>query len=230
MPEVPDVHFLVRMNDLEAIRVLMFMKPETKDAPRLRTAEVPLHIACDCGETHIDMVDLLLSCKPNLLAASSTGWTPLHVAANRGNLKAVSKLIGSPNGNSADVIDAADRSGMTPLMVACVAGQLDAVQLLICSYAANPTLKNNMGDTALHLCCHWGHVSLVKFLLDLKVSYCVNVREQNAHGNTPLHRACAKGHAIIANMLTMRGANLLAVNNEGLTPVDVSPADCLKTI
>jgi ankyrin repeat protein len=229
MPEVPDVHLLVRMNDLEAIRVLMFMKPETKNMPRLRTAERPLHIACDCG--HTDMLDLLLTYKPDIAAASSTGWTPLHVSANRGCLTAINKLIDSANGNvNQHLIDARDNSGMTPLMVACVAGQLEAAQLLIDSYSANPTLTNDMGDTPLHLCCHWGHAELVRYLLDLKVSYCVDVRKQNVHGNTPLHRACAKGFADIASMLTLRGANLLAVNHEGLTPVDVSTSECLKFI
>ena len=229
MPEVPDVHLLVKMNDLEAIRIMMFMKPDTIDMPRLCTAETPLHIACDSG--HTDMLDLLLTYKPNLVATSSTGWTPLHVAANKGYLIGIHKLIERANvSDTQGVVDAKDGNGMTPLMVACVAGQLEAVQLLIGSYSANPTLKNNMGDTPLHLSCHWGHTTLVRYLLDLKVSFCVNVREQNVHGNTPLHRACAKGYADIACMLTLRGANLLAVNDAGLTPMDVSTTECLKLI
>jgi ankyrin repeat protein len=75
-----------------------------------------------------------------------------------------------------------------------------------------------------------GHLDLAAYLLNLKVSFGVNVREQNEHGNTPLHRACENGHTAIANLLTLRGANLFAINHEGLTPVDISSTDTIKQI
>jgi ankyrin repeat protein len=116
----------------------------------------------------------------------------------------------------------------SPLLVTCIAGNLEALQLLLAE-GANLALKNEIGDSALHLCCLWGRSDMVKYLLDSKISL-INVREQNCLGNTPLHKACAKGYSEIATMLTLKGASLLAVNNEGQTPVDVSAPECIKRI
>lgn len=231
MTEKADIHLLVRMNDLESVRFHLYVHRESIDKPRPRTGETPLHIAVDCGLT--EMVDLILRSKPNLFAMTlSSGWTPLHVAANRGNDVIIEKLLAAAEdiGAGSILVEAIDREGMTAVHVTCVAGHLSTLILLVETYAANLSGRTRIGDTPLHLACHWGQMLLVSYFLDVRFTQRVNVREQNEHGNTPLHRACAKGHSEIANLLTLRGANLLAVNNEGLTPVDVSSPEMIKQI
>jgi ankyrin repeat protein len=232
MTEKADIHLLVRTNDIDAVRLFLYMNP--KDAinkPRPRTGESPLHLAVDGGM--LEMVDLLLSYKPNLLSTTSaSGWTPLHVAVNRGIDTITRKLMiaAEETGTSAALLETVDRGGMNALHVATVAGHLSTLRLLVEVYLSSPARRNRIGDTPLHLACLWGHLELVAYLLDLKPSFGVNVREQNERGNTALHRACEKGHSAIVNLLTLRGANLFAINHEGLTPIDISSTDTIKQI
>lgn len=70
-------------------------------------------------------------------ASDEKGWTPLHVAALKGNRAAGDYLIA----HGADV-DAADEDGWTPLHVAAMQGNDPMVDLLVYSRA-----KVNVGDT-----------------------------------------------------------------------------------
>lgn len=71
------------------------------------------------------------------------GWAPLHYAATRGQLEVMSLLLE----NNA-YIDAASPNGSTPLMMAALYGSPSAVKLLL-EAGADPTLKNNLGLTAI---------------------------------------------------------------------------------
>jgi len=100
----------------------------------------------------------------------------LWAAAATGDLDAVNQRLAA----GADVNAKAPSIGLTPLMVASLAGQTEAAELLL-EKGADPDIKNNEGNTTLHMAAFFGHVEIVEALAaaeaDLKS---VNVRSETA--------------------------------------------------
>lgn len=71
------------------------------------------------------------------------GWAPLHYAATRGHVEVMNLLL-----ENHAYIDAASPNGSTPLMMAALYGSPAGVKLLL-EAGADPTLKNNLGLTAI---------------------------------------------------------------------------------
>ncbi len=71
------------------------------------------------------------------------GWAPLHYAATRGHLEVMNLLL-----ENHAYIDAASPNGSTPLMMAALYSSPSGVKLLL-EAGADPTLKNNLGLTAI---------------------------------------------------------------------------------
>ena len=74
---------------------------------------------------------------------NKTGWTPLHYAASTGQVKIISLLL-----ENHAYIDAESPNGSTPLMMASMYGTVAAVKLLL-EEGADPLLKNQQGLSAL---------------------------------------------------------------------------------
>lgn len=74
---------------------------------------------------------------------NKTGWTPLHYAASTGQVRVIALLL-----ESSAYIDAESPNGTTPLMMAGMYGSAAAVKLLL-DEGADPLLKNQQGLTAL---------------------------------------------------------------------------------
>ncbi|MHA7602310.1 ankyrin repeat domain-containing protein [Alicycliphilus sp. T452] len=77
---------------------------------------------------------------------NKTGWTPLHYAAS-GTTAEAKAMVALLLEESA-YIDAASPNGTTPLMMAVRYGSGDVARLLI-EEGADPTLKNDLGMTAI---------------------------------------------------------------------------------
>jgi ankyrin repeat protein len=74
---------------------------------------------------------------------NKTGWTPLHYAASAGHLRVMELLL-----EQHAYIDAESPNGTTPLMMAANYGTPAATRLLL-EAGADPTLKNQLGLTAV---------------------------------------------------------------------------------
>jgi ankyrin repeat protein len=240
MPEQEDIHILVRRNEKDAVAGMLYTNPSCLERQRVRDGMTPLMAAVDTG--NLEMVDLLLTYKPSVLTTTKqTLWTVFHIAANHDFVEILQNLYtyglkeleSKQDTENVALLDIPDKDGMTPLMVSCVAGHVSMVKLLVENYHVNFMANNALGDTPLHLACYWGHIEVVQYFLGggdatptgpIKV----DLRAYNKQGNQPAHRACYRGHYDIANLLALRGANMLAVNNEGLTPIDVSPVETIK--
>lgn len=161
--------------------------------------------------------------------------TPLHVAANKGNIKLV-KLLLSKGAN----VNAVDKDGETPLREAAKGGNIDTVKYLI-EKGADVNAKNKYGHTALmsardtktlkilldaganinaatngngyttlSYSARDGEIDLVKFLISAKANV-------NKGISTPLILAAQEGHLDIVKLLLDAGANVNAYDEFGNT-------------
>lgn len=112
--------------------------PKTNVEIRTDKDESPLMMAALKG--HVEFAKQLIDRGADV---NKTGWAPLHYAATSGNLQIMELLLE----NSA-YIDAESPNGTTPLMMAAKYGTTSAVKLLL-EEGADPTLKNQLGLTAI---------------------------------------------------------------------------------
>jgi ankyrin repeat protein len=91
---------------------------------------------------------------------------------------------------------------------------------------ANVDMKDELGNTALHMAAAAGHTPIVKKLLENNA----NVNIQNNQGNTPLHQATWRNHPEIVKMLLNAGARVDVRNQEGKLPTDWATTPELRAI
>lgn len=93
-------------------------------------------------------------------------------------------------------------------------GDIDKVSLFL----TDVKLKDNSGNSLLHLACHNGHLSVVRLLLQSNVI----INSTNEYGNTPLHFASHRGYSDIIDILLTNGANIELKNTYTRTPLDLA--------
>ena len=137
----PGLLLAVREPAPNALRVLLNAKNIQVEA-RNSQDESPLMMAAIRGQ--LDIARQLIDKDADV---NKPGWAPLHyaVSSSQGDALGVTKLLLD---NSA-YVDAASPNGTTPLMMAAMYGTPEAVKLLL-EESADPTLKNQLGLTAIH--------------------------------------------------------------------------------
>jgi ankyrin repeat protein len=157
------------------------------------------------------VVQLLLQAKAAVNGQNSWGGTALQWAADAGSFELVQTLV-----KGGAKVDLGDHDGLTPLMASAnYEGDnfLKIVNLLIQS-KADVKLQNKNGDTALHFAAGNNFkTDNVQTLLKAGAK----IDAQNVLGETPLMKACQTARVDIAKVLVMNGANIHAVNKEGLS-------------
>ena len=138
------------------------------------------------------------------------GRTPLHWAAIRGDVSAVSLLLD----NGADV-NAQDEGKATPLILAASSGSVRTLELLLLA-GANVRLTDVRGGHALHYVCrHQKDIAPAKLLLQAGAP----VNCQNIHGHTPFTGAAIKNRYDIGMYLLQYGADIHHGSNNNDTPL-----------
>lgn len=144
-------------------------------------------------------VKYLLSCdpKPNLEEKSKNGWTPLMLAATRGNAEMLNLLLAAdPRPN----LEEKNNSGSTALLLAAINGHAHIVKILL-SADPKPNLEATVlnGCTALWLAADKGHAHVVEELLKSTPKPMINA--QTSVGCTALMTAVSHSHLDVVNIL-----------------------------
>lgn len=122
----------------------------------------------------------------------TVGRTPLHIAAEKGNIDVAMFLI--ENGANVNV---ADTNGNTPLVfIINKTGNPKVTQRLL-EKGASVNAQNRTGETALMYAAWHGYSAIVQLLLENRA----DVTLKNKQGNTALTLAESKGHPEIVEML-----------------------------
>ncbi len=137
----------------------------------------------------------------------STGRTPLHRAAERGDVAAIARqlIVGAEIGR-------ADSSGHTPLHAACRSGSIDACRALI-EKGASVNARAGQGPRPLHVATAGERLEIVDLLLAKNAE--IDGRG-GADELTPLHHAIVSGKDAAAKHLVEKGSDVEAVTQSGL--------------
>ena len=137
------------------------------------------------------------------------GEASIHIAASRGDVKAIDRYLGY-----GEDVNAKDIKGWTPLNIAAATGHKKVAEFLI-EKAADVNADNSFGSTPLHAAALNGHKEIVELLTANGAS--VNAKKKN--NMTPLHTAASQGRKEIAEVLIANGANVNARDHLGTTPL-----------
>ncbi|XP_039169368.1 ankyrin repeat-containing protein BDA1-like [Eucalyptus grandis] len=185
----------------------------------------PLHVACVAG--HLDFVRELLKRMPKLAEKVNTdGFSPLHIAAARGDVEIVRELLTvGPH-----LCSVKGRERRIPLHYAAANGKVDVMKVLLAASPESVEETTAREETMLHLAVKNNRFDVVVVLVDHlkqhKKEQVINWKDHK--GNTALHLAAAGKNFEVVNFLFCKHAvefevvEVNAVNNSGLTPLDVS--------
>lgn len=123
--------------------------------------------------------------------------TPLHLAAQVGNIKAAKIFLAA----KIDV-NMRDKQGSTPLLLAIEYGNFTLAEFLIQDANADVNIADNTGITPLDAAIRSQNSSLTKLLIEKGA----NVIAVDSLGWTPLRRASFHGNPEIIKILTDAGA------------------------
>eukprot|EP00064_Thunnus_orientalis_P007087 superscaffoldBa00000767_g7106 len=199
--------------------------------PQIRCRDVAVHNTFMCGDMKgvyavlkdPGMVNALMeTVHEEMVWAPEMGmWTlsskvkqtsALRLAASRGHTGCVEELLF----RGAEVND--DPGGNTALHDACIGGHDVCVQVLL-SHGADPEVLAADGSAPLHLCTSGQSFQCAKLLLEGGAE--VNVRNKESR-LTPLHVAARRGLEEHVELFLSHGADVLATNQEGETPLNAA--------
>ncbi|XP_022132659.1 ankyrin repeat domain-containing protein, chloroplastic [Momordica charantia] len=148
---------------------------------------------------------------PDLAAAHSEMWLPLHTLVGSGEFYLVDELLK----NNVD-INAVDKVGFTALHRAII-GKKQAITNYLLRESANPFVRDKDGATLMHYAVQTASSQAIKVLL----LYNVDINLQDKDGWTPLHLAVQARRTDVVRLLLIKGADKTLKNAEGLTPLDL---------
>ena len=90
----------------------------------------PLHLACQ-NEDNTEIVSILLKHKADVLAHTTCGVTPVHVAAQYGCQKVMHALLDDPQYANKAMVNVSDNYSQTPLHFAAENGRKEMISLLL---------------------------------------------------------------------------------------------------
>ncbi|KAF8780524.1 hypothetical protein HU200_001652 [Digitaria exilis] len=151
---------------------------------------------------------------PDLDAASSSKWLPLHTLAASGDFYLLDSLLK----HSVD-INALDKDGLPAIHKAILSKKAAIINYLLRN-SANPFIQDKDGATLMHYAVQTACSQTIKTLL----LYNVDIDRPDDYGWTPLHLAVRTQRTDIVKLLLIKGADRTLKTQDGLTPLDL----CLR--
>ncbi|KDP43706.1 hypothetical protein JCGZ_22333 [Jatropha curcas] len=148
---------------------------------------------------------------PDLAAATSSKWLPLHTLAASGEFYLMDALLK----HNVD-INAVNLDGLTALHKAIICKK-QAITSYLLRESANPFVLDSDGASLMHHAVQTASIPAIKLLL----LYNVDINLQDKDGWTPLHVAVQGQRTDIVKLLLIKGADKTLKNQDGLTPLDL---------
>ncbi|KAM9284605.1 ankyrin repeat and SOCS box protein 18 [Cariama cristata] len=174
----------------------------------------PLHEACLGG--HADCVELLLEHKADPNLRSEEGLAPLHLCTTRDSLGSAKLLLR----HGATVNLPSEDGGETALHVAARHCLCDHARLYL-RHGARVDARSARDETALGILCGQapGTGEDCLQLCRLLVAHGADIDARDETRRSPLHKACGAANAGLAGFLLRRGADVNAIDYDGVSPL-----------
>lgn len=187
-----------------------------------------VHAAARGGNVEM-LREILGNCSDVLVYRDAQGSTLLHSASGRGQVEVVKSLL-----ERYDFINSRDNQGNTALHVAAYRGYLAVVKVLISVSPSSTALRNNYGDTFLHMAVAGfrtpsfrrldRQMELMKQLVGgkiMEIEDIINIR--NNDGRTALHLAVIENIQtdVVELLMTAFSINLNIRDADRNTPLDL---------
>jgi len=129
-------------------------------------------------------------------------------------------------------INAFDEGGSTPLMIAAQLGGIQLIATLLNARMpkVNVNLAKESGYTALFYSINHSVTTVLQALLRRGANPNVALKTEDSAGNTPLHFACLMEKMKHIELLLEYGADPEARNQYGQSPIDLVPADAVRSL
>lgn len=151
---------------------------------------------------------------PDLEAATSSKWLPLHTLAASGDFYLLDSLLK----HNVD-INALDKDGLPAIHKAILSKKAAIINYLLRN-SANPFIQDKDGATVMHYAVQTACSQTIKTLL----LYNVDINRPDDYGWTPLHLAVQTQRTDIVKLLLIKGADRTLKTQDGLTPLEL----CLR--
>ncbi|KAK7084117.1 hypothetical protein SK128_005221, partial [Halocaridina rubra] len=146
----------------------------------------------------------------------STRQTPLHLAAETGQLEVCEMLLQLGADTSAT-----NNGGQKPIHVAAMHNNSEVVKLFLKTSPELVTTADKDGNTCAHIAALQGSVDVVRELMRHNRGVVINGRNR-VGDSMPIHLAAEGGHAKLVKFLIENGASPKAENGEGFTAVHLA--------
>lgn len=171
-------------------------------------------LVCDdsktsCGQKCI--YDLLVKNKGNFTVVNKAGNTIFHIASLYGIWQTVEYMLeAEPKIVS---IDTKGQYGRTAVMMAAHHGHIRVFHSLV-DRGCNLSLKDDDGDSVLHMACMSGNLDIVKYLLSRDD---IDLDKRGKYGDTAVMVAALNGHRKSFDLLVSKGCMLSLQSENGDT-------------
>lgn len=215
------LHHAAGFGTLETLRGLLDAGADVKATNE--RASTPLHWAIPDAAK----VRLLLSRGAPVNARQVEGRTPLYLAAQLGQGRAVVPLLLEHGADPA----LASVNGQSPLMVAAARGHAETLRVLL-DHKADVNARNSAGDTPLILAAGSGHHEAVRLLIERGA----DARARSKRNETALGSAATAGVEDTVRLLLAQGAEVNVRNVRGFSPLmlaansDTVPTGAVKLL
>ncbi|KAL4601336.1 hypothetical protein ACB092_11G265400 [Castanea dentata] len=200
------LHDAIRGAHLEVVKLLVQFNPSWT-LPENKVGESPLFLAVD--KWHFDIA---------ISEADKFGLTPFHYAAHYACLDIFELLL---EAGDSIAYKREELEGMSAVHIAARNGCVQIIRKLINKFPDAWELLNAKGMTALHVAAESGKQDVVDYLLEAQ-GFEGFINKKDKDGNTPLHLASIQGnHAILVKLADDKRVDGSAINNKGLTAVDI---------
>jgi len=181
--------------------------------------DTPLMIACRLNDADSARVCLQYGAKND--PHPDFGDTALHLATDFGNYDVAAIILSAAAQSEADhmIANLTNEEKKTPLHVAAFRGYLELIELLL-HHGATIETKDELDQTALHVCSAAGHRECLAALLDQGGDHLLEYPDLG--GNTALHHAAQGGHWHCIKLLLETAADCMVRNARGQTAYKLS--------
>jgi ankyrin repeat protein len=221
----PALVVAAREGDFETVRALLAKRVNVNEQAR----DGATALLWAVHQSDLKMVRALVAAGAKVNTPNRYGVAPLLEASRTGDTPMIAELL-----KAGATVEESDHGpdGETPLMAASRTGKLDAVELLL-KAGANPNAADNyQKETALMWAAEEGHVDVVNALLAAKANPNAKAHvsalstwknaDHATGGFTALMFAVRNGHESVVRALVKGGADLKAINGDGITATSIA--------